>query len=99
MLKNVSKIFSPLALMYRKNLVPLFNRALSPTYTIFTTVHCISDMKNIHKFHGIRRISTRVRACTDERTYRQIPCIYFNIFLKMLIVLKKRTIQLKPLLQ
>ena len=57
--------------MYQKTFVCLCRRTVNPTYTIFNTVHAISDMSNIFKFQNIWRIFTRVRARTDGQTDRQ----------------------------
>ena len=52
---------------------------MSPFYTIFNTVHAISDMNKVYKFQDIRRTFTRVKDYTDGRTGRQINRMH-NLF-------------------
>ena len=85
--------------MYRKTFVCLC-RALNPIHTVFSTVHSISDIKNMPKFHDVWRIFTRIVAYTDEGSDRQTKSInIFQFFWKLLIMFKKRIIQLKTLLE
>ena len=46
----------------------LCRQTISRIYTIFNTVHAMSDMNNIYQFQDIWRIFTRVRARTGRRT-------------------------------
>ena len=57
--------------MYRKTFVCLCRQTISRIYTIFNTVHAMSDINNIYQFQNIWRILTRVRAWTYGQTDRQ----------------------------
>ena len=50
--------------MYRKTFVCLCRQTISRIYTIFNTVHAISDINNIYQFQDLWRIFTRVRVRT-----------------------------------
>ena len=82
--------------MYRKAFACLSRRTLSSIHTIFTTVHSISDMNNICKFHDISRIFKRFRAWTDGRSDRKTECINtFQLFWKVLIMFWKKHYSIK----
>ena len=86
--------------MYQKTSVCLCRRTVNPTYTIFNTVHAVSDMSNIFKFQDIWRIFTRVRACTDGQTDgqtdRQTECINtFQLYWKMLKKKERKSLKIK----
>ena len=48
--------------MYRKTFVCLCRQTISRTYTIFYTVHAMSDINNMYQFQDIWRIFTRVKS-------------------------------------
>ena len=50
--------------MYQKTFVCLCRQTISRIYTIFNTVHAMSDINNIYQFEDIWRIFTRVRVRT-----------------------------------
>ena len=53
MLKYVFKIFPLKVSMHGKTFAYLCRRTISPTYIIFSIVHPISDMNNIHTFEDL----------------------------------------------
>ena len=69
--------------MYRKTFVCLCRQTISRIYTIFNTVHAMSDKNNIYQFQDITKIFTRVRAWTDGQTDKQTECIkHFSTLLE-----------------
>ena len=67
MLKRILKYFRSQTVMYRNSFVSPCTRTINLTYTIFNAKHTIANLKNIYKFHGIRRIIMRTGACTDKQ--------------------------------
>ena len=99
------KMFSLLALMYRKNFVRVCSRAFSHMHTIFATVHYVSDMNKIYKLHEDCRLFTRIHFKSAQSVHKWMDrqateCINtFQFFWKGLIMFKKSIFQLKTLFQ
>ena len=66
--KKHFNLFLPTYRMYRISFVSPGAKTISPTNTIFNKKHSVPDRNNMYKYHGIRRMFTRIRAYTDRQT-------------------------------
>ena len=57
--------------MYRKTFVCLCRQTISFTYTIFNTVHAMSDINNIYQFINFKTFEEYLLELKHEQTDRQ----------------------------
>ena len=67
------KKFRTQTFICQNSFVHLCIRIISPTYTSFNAKHFIVNLNNAYQRHGIQKIFTSIRTCTDKN--RSTECI------------------------